>query len=567
MQSTKEFEISQELKQRGIRSITREGNTICINMIDNCIRFGVYAQDFDKTVRSFDKNTKKLGIARDEALVQYFLGFLSKNWNELIDNEQAEIASQDGINTGTKTSTNDILTINKDLSFEDWQIGLTDRYFILRNTADRNFPALWCSLDFELSVNKILNIKDCTLPFAGILLGVPSSQKTLGIDLFRKDKNSFYTDTFTAKSFVSNSTAMKKEELADIDLLPKIRNKFFLTPELASMFSKKYEDVIETIGIITRILDGQGFECDTGAHGHRGYTGEYMFTWIGAAVDIPYKVHKILGTQGAKLYFLRPPELGKTNKDYLDQIKTDDFKKRKDSTEKALLEYLAWFDKCPIAIRENNLAKIPWECNKDDEDALMVIVRVGKLLAHLRGVVITWESDRDYSNSMGTIESPDRAMRQLTNLAKGHALSQGRNYITFEDIPLVIEVATSTASKERVKIFELLLDYGGTLTTSIITTNLNVSHDTANRTMAEFRALKIVEMSEPEYITKEKEVHLLPEFEWFLSPDFQNIRRANFQTRLFERFIDFPSLRIISTPSHTNFSNSTVTAHDLCYMI
>ena len=43
------------------------------------------------------------------------------------------------------------------------------------------------------------------------------------------------------------------------------------------------------------------------AEGHRGYSGKMMFTWVGAAVDIPHKVHKYLGTLGPKLYFLRLP--------------------------------------------------------------------------------------------------------------------------------------------------------------------------------------------------------------------------------------------------------------------
>ena len=37
--------------------------------------------------------------------------------------------------------------------------------------------------------------------------------------------------------------------------------------------------------------------------GHRGYDDEIMFTWLGTIVDIPYKVHKLLGTLGPKLYF------------------------------------------------------------------------------------------------------------------------------------------------------------------------------------------------------------------------------------------------------------------------
>jgi hypothetical protein len=78
-------------------------------------------------------------------------------------------------------------------------------------------------------------------------------------------------------------------------------------------------------------------------------------------------------------------------------------------------------------------------------------------LAHLRGVVPTWETKEspglEYVYTFANIEEPDRAMIQLRNLARGHALSQGRNFITMEDIPLLINVALSTASMERVRIF------------------------------------------------------------------------------------------------------------------
>ena len=198
-----------------------------------------------------------------------------------------------------------------DLS-KDWQLQLVEKYCSLYTTCIENLPGLWDSLEFIISVQKILNIADCTLPFAGIVLGSPSSLKTVGIELFRKWNNVFYTDSFSAKSFVSHSTAVKKNELASIDMLPKIKNKFFLTPELSPTFAKKDDDLIEILGILTRVLDGHGYESDTGAHGHRGYNEKIMFTWIGAAVDIPWRVHKALGNLGAKLYFLRLPRSDKT---------------------------------------------------------------------------------------------------------------------------------------------------------------------------------------------------------------------------------------------------------------
>ena len=127
-------------------------------------------------------------------------------------------------------------------SFEEWQTELLKKYQNLKNVSNDNLEGLWDSLEFELSVMKILNIKDCTLPFAGILLGPPSSLKTVGIELFRKVKNTFYTDNFSARAFVSHSTTVKKEELPAIYMLPRMKNKFFLTPELSPIFGKKDEE-------------------------------------------------------------------------------------------------------------------------------------------------------------------------------------------------------------------------------------------------------------------------------------------------------------------------------------
>jgi len=427
--------------------------------------------------------------------------------------------------------------IEENIEFEitnnEWYSNLIDKYNKLQDTVKENIPSLWDSLEFEISVQKILNIKDCTLPFAGIVLGMPSSLKTVGIEMFRKWKQSFYTDNFSAKSFVSHSTAVKREELEKIDLLPRIKNKFFLTPELSPTFTKKDDDLIEILGILTRVLDGQGYESDTGAHGHRGYPGAHMFTWVGAAVDVPYKVHKHLGNLGAKLYFLRLPSTEKHEDEYLEEINKDDFLIRTGLIREALIDYLDWFEKCPNAIKENNIAKIVWKFEKDDEQTKRFIVRLGRLLAHLRGVVTTWKTDDsesqgiNYAYATATVEEPNRAIRQLTNLARGQALSQGRNYIIKNDISLVIKVVLSTASTERVRVFQTLLNFGGTLTTAQISDYLDFARPTARRTMTELKAIGLVNIEtvqgdhggDPMY-----QMILDDKFEWFLSEEFKHLK-------------------------------------------
>jgi predicted transcriptional regulator len=364
--------------------------------------------------------------------------------------------------------------------------------------------------------------------------------KTVGIEMFRNSKSTFFTDNFSAKAFVSHSTAVKRQELEQIDLLPKIRNKLFLTPELSPTFTKKDDDLVEVLGIITRVLDGHGYESDTGAHGHRGYHGEYMFTWVGAAVDIPWKVHKYLGTLGPKLYFLRLPKVFKTDDEYRAYINNDDFIIKTKKIEEALIHYLNWFEQCPNGEIINNLVKIPWNKEgKDDQNAIGTIIKLGKLLAHLRRAVPTWETREsqglEYAYTFANIEEPDRAMVQLRNLARGHALSQGRNYLTMQDISLLINVVLSTASTERARIFNLLLEYDGKLTTTEIEQSLNVSDKTAKRTMAELKAIELVSIEEvgtdhggsPEF-----QIKLFDQFKWCLSPEFKELR-AHFEQKNF----------------------------------
>ena len=131
-------------------------------------------------------------------------------------------------------------------SAEEWQKKLEEQYKELKKVVIDNIPEIWPGLEFELSTLRILNILGCNLPFIGLILGRPSSYKTQIISLLSKWYCAYYTDDFTAKSFVSHSTSVSKEELAEIDMLPKIKNRLFLTPELAPIFTVKDEDLNKT---------------------------------------------------------------------------------------------------------------------------------------------------------------------------------------------------------------------------------------------------------------------------------------------------------------------------------
>ena len=114
---------------------------------------------------------------------------------------------------------------NQGITFEQWTSTLQEKYQNLKKVVDDEMPEIWPSFEFELSISRILKIESCDLPFIGIILGRPSSYKTVVIELLKRWSNTYYTDNFTARSFVSHSTSMDPEESEEIDMFPRIRNR------------------------------------------------------------------------------------------------------------------------------------------------------------------------------------------------------------------------------------------------------------------------------------------------------------------------------------------------------
>ena len=103
--------------------------------------------------------------------------------------------------------------------------------------------------------------------------------------------------------------------------------------------------------------------------------------------------------------------------------------------------------------------------------------------------------------------------------------SDSEGYITLEDIPLIIKVVLSTASIERVTMFDLLLAYKGTMTTTQIANSLNISQPTALRTMTELKALGLVDMIDGDSNTPAK-ITLDPRFNWVFDKQFLELRNG-----------------------------------------
>src|SRR2546422_1049590 len=186
---------------------------------------------------------------------------------------------------------------------------------LLRQTVEQHFPGLWLAVDLGLATCATLLLADNTNPTAVIFVGGASTVKTTVANMFARatvkrtktgslEPLCYRSDKFTPAAFVSQAANVNANDLAKIDLLPRIKDRVLLTPELAPIFRGNDDELTKTFATVTRVLDGQGLVTDSGTHGQRGYDGRHMFAWIGCTTPLPERAWRIMGQLGSRLFFL-----------------------------------------------------------------------------------------------------------------------------------------------------------------------------------------------------------------------------------------------------------------------
>jgi hypothetical protein len=402
---------------------------------------------------------------------------------------------------------------------------------IWMDTIKANFPTLAFPAEVAASVLAQILITDIANPFALVFVDAPSSGKTMTINLFAdidgKGINgiTYPTDRFTPASFVSNATNVKKEELDNIDLLPRIRYKMFLIRDLAVIFSKSEDGLNENLGTLTRVLDGQGFNTDSGAHGQRHLSGDYLFMMLAASTPIKSHVWKVMGSIGSRLFFLNMHAAEKTEAELANQITSSSTKNKERVCREMTRNFVQtlWF---------NHRNGIEWNMDGDKMEYKLIIGRCANLLSKLRGITNAWEKKINNDEQMldydpPVIEYADRINQLLYNLCRGHAVICGRTQISAEDLHLAIELTFDSAHILRVKLLRGLLDHGGAMKTQEVERCLDCSKPTALKYMEILRILRIAkvtpvsnnEVGEPEF-----EIRLSDDLAWFLTNECRTIR-------------------------------------------
>ena len=403
---------------------------------------------------------------------------------------------------------------DREVSFDEWQ-----------KIIKGNFPELLFPSEIGLSIIAQILIKEITNPFALVLVDVPSAGKTISINFFSEiNELTYASDKFTPASFVSNASNVKKEKLADIDLLPRLKYKMFLIRDLSTIFSKRDDDLNECLGLLTRVLDGEGLNTDSGIHGQRQYVGEYLFMILAGSTPIPPRVWKMMGNLGSRLFFLNMGAREKSELELAEQLTTLAYKEKEKTCRKATKDFL-------YGLWHKYSLGLDWDKTADKQEDKLVIARCAQLLAKLRGVINVWKDKSQdgevYDYTYPVIEKPDRINQLFYNLCRGHALVCERTQINQEDLRLIVELAVDSAPTIRAKLFRKLLESNGKIKTGEVMTALNCSRPTA---LKEMEGLKILGIS---YITQEsygevgepeKTLCLVKELEWFLSDECKTIR-------------------------------------------
>lgn len=402
-----------------------------------------------------------------------------------------------------------------EVDFADWQ-----------NTIQDKFPDLLFPAEIGISMMTQILINDITNPFALVFVDVPSSGKTICINFFSEIEGLTYaTDKFSPASFVSNAANVSKEKLGEIDMLPRIRYKMFLLRDLATMFSKRDDDLAELMGTLTRVLDGEGLNTDSGVHGGRKYVGEYLFMMLAGSTPLPPKVWKIMGNLGSRLFFLNLNTKEKSEAEMVEQLMTSTYKKKEDECRLMTRDFL-------YSLWHKHSNGVEWDKKNDDGEILKIIIKCAKLLAHLRGTINTSKDNAsdsfDYGHITTNIEKSYRISQLFYNLCRGHALACGRMIIDKDDVRLLVEIAIDSAPVIRARLFRKLLDNSGGMTTTEVEKFLNCSKPTALKEMEVLKILDICYLMPASSDTagnREKIIYLNDDYHWFLSDECKKLRK------------------------------------------
>jgi len=324
-------------------------------------------------------------------------------------------------------------------------------------------------------------------PTSLIYVGASGSAKTTVCSLLTPDSKHeelkewiIRIDKFTPASFVTHAANRKKEELAKIDLLPRVKDRCLITKERSS-----------------------------GVQGTRGYDEEISFSWLGATTPLSNQVHKIMAQLGTRLVFYNTDGEEKTINELLEFAKRTNTTDAEANCRQICNGFLGEF------FKSHPIRTIPEDALTFPEHLLERLVRYVDLMCHLRaGFSMKENGVGEKIFSKPELETPYRAIKIFKNIAYGAALIHGRLEVNEDDLSQIEHIAYSSMPEQRRLVFHALVENGGEMNVNEVIERTKMSRPTALHYMEELGHLGVVsfERGSPSSIT------LNPQFDWLIEP-------------------------------------------------
>lgn len=394
---------------------------------------------------------------------------------------------------------------------------VTDSLSEVQETVIKNFDRTqWNLTEAILSTHATLFINGIQNCSGLIVVGKSGAGKTTALKFFDGLEEQFYrSDEVTPASFVSHDASLTDEQLAEVDLLPRIQHKSLMCRDMETWFSGNEESIRTTMSRMTHLMDGQGLTRDSGSHGQRGYQGDLRFTFIGASTPLEPRAWRVMGNAGYRFVF---------------------YYKESPPSDRAVLKenlfgetnYEAQVSECNEVVQ--SFLQQLWEEHEGyggvsdtdisvSDDAQEAIAYLAELVKYCRAT-LTYNSDD--KNPTVTREDPHRVGSVLRDIAKGRALLEERTTVSVDDVAVSARIALSTMPNKRRAAVQTLLDpkNDGRLLRKEVGDALEVSKPTAIERMKLLDSLEIAEFAELDDGWGSTTIELRDELEWPDSLEF-----------------------------------------------
>ena len=352
---------------------------------------------------------------------------------------------------------------------------------VILNNFDKR---VWWATEAALSTHAALHLGGVQKCPGLVIEGPSGASKTTVLRFFKKFEHTYRSDDVTPAAFVSHDASRHEEELEEVDLLPRIQQKTLINADMAGWFSGDKDTIRERMSTLAKVMDGSGYQTDSGVHGQRGYEGDYRFALLGATTPLSPRARDVMGHTGNRLLFHEMPPKNDDEQAVRDVFGEEEFSEKVVRCRSVVIEYLSMLWK-----QYDGYGGFEWE-GSAEEEIQELVQYLAKLIQYARAPVSGNESPQR--------ETIYRPLNSLRDLARGHALASGRGYIDIDDLQVCARVALGTMHHKRRPVVRMLVSNppAQEFQAADIERVANVSRPTARKQMKLMDTLGIAECYE-----------------------------------------------------------------------